>query len=157
MNPTVSLRRKGTFSITTFLTVVSSVANSLFSAKTSLLARRFIKVLLPTLVYPTREIRTKEPLFPRCEAICLSTFFPRWFMSFISLGDNEKKAISDADTKPDANNKSTANDMATIASTEGGIMVTPSNNSVKRHKVITPSNHSTKSFCIQWHTAICEG
>ena len=50
MNPTVSLRRNGTFSITTFLTVVSSVANNLFSAKTSDLASRFIIVLLPTLV-----------------------------------------------------------------------------------------------------------
>ena len=48
--------------------------------------------------------------------------------------DKEKKAISDADTKPDANNKSIANDMATIAPAEGGITVTPSNNSVKRHK-----------------------
>ena len=75
IKPTVSLSRNGTFSMTTFLTVVSRVANSLFSAKTSLLASRFINVLLPTLVYPTREILTNEPLFPRCEAICLSTFF----------------------------------------------------------------------------------
>ena len=75
MNPTVSLRRNGTFSITTFLTVVSRVAKSLFSAKTSDLASRFIIVLLPTLVYPTRESRTIEPLLPLCVAICLSTFF----------------------------------------------------------------------------------
>ena len=50
MKPTVSDSRKGTFSITTLRTVVSSVAKSLFSAKTSLLASRFINVLLPTLV-----------------------------------------------------------------------------------------------------------
>ena len=50
MNPTVSLSRKGQFSMTTFLTVVSKVAKSLFSANTSLFERRFINVLFPTLV-----------------------------------------------------------------------------------------------------------
>ena len=55
-------------------------------------------------------------------------------ISFKSPGDKEKNAISDADTKPDANNKSIANDMATIAPAEGDITVTPSNNSAKRHK-----------------------
>ena len=60
----VDSKRNGTFSITTLRTVVSSVAKSLFSAKTSLLASRFINVLFPTLVYPTREILTILPLLP---------------------------------------------------------------------------------------------
>ena len=50
MNPTVSVSRNGRFSMVTFLTVVSKVAKSLFSANTSLLLRRFISVDLPTLV-----------------------------------------------------------------------------------------------------------
>ena len=50
MKPTVSVKRKGRLSITTFLTVVSSVANNLFSANTSDLLIRFIMVDLPTLV-----------------------------------------------------------------------------------------------------------
>ena len=44
-------------------TVVSSVANSLFSAKTSDLLIRFMMVDLPTLVYPTRATRTSLPRF----------------------------------------------------------------------------------------------
>ena len=50
MKPTVSLNRKGRLSMTTFRTVVSRVANSLFSANTSLLDIRVMSVLLPTLV-----------------------------------------------------------------------------------------------------------
>ena len=50
MNPTVSESKKGTFSITTFLTVVSNVANNLFSANTSDLLNIFMIVDLPTLV-----------------------------------------------------------------------------------------------------------
>ena len=66
--------------MTTFLTVVSRVANNLFSAKTSLLLTTFIKVDFPTLVYPTRATRTIFPRFLRCTAICLSmltSFFLR--------------------------------------------------------------------------------
>ena len=48
----------GKFSITTFLTVVSKVANNLFSAKTSDLLNKFINVLLPTFVYPTKATLT---------------------------------------------------------------------------------------------------
>ena len=51
-----------------------------------------------------------------------------------SLGENEKNAISDADTKPEANNNRTANEIATMAPTEGAVTVTPSNKSAKRHK-----------------------
>ena len=50
MNPTVSVKRKGRLSITTLRTVVSRVAKSLFSAKTSLLLSMFMMVDLPTLV-----------------------------------------------------------------------------------------------------------
>ena len=50
MNPTVSARRNGRLSTTTFLTVVSRVAKSLFSANTSLLLSRFMMVDFPTLV-----------------------------------------------------------------------------------------------------------
>ena len=50
MKPTVSANRKGKFSIVTLRTVVSRVAKSLFSAKTSLFESRFISVDLPTLV-----------------------------------------------------------------------------------------------------------
>ena len=41
-------------------------------------------------------------------------------ISLRSVGDKEKNAISEADTKPDANNSNTAKEMATIAPTEGG-------------------------------------
>ena len=54
--------------------------------------------------------------------------------SFKSLGDKEKNAISDADTKPEANNNNTANEIAIMAPMEGAVTVTPSNNSAKRHK-----------------------
>ena len=54
--------------------------------------------------------------------------------SFKSPGDNEKNAISEADTKPEANNRRTANEIATMAPTEGAATVTPSNKSAKRHK-----------------------
>ena len=50
INPTVSAKRKGRFCNTTLRTVVSNVANNLFSANTSLFARMFIIVDLPTLV-----------------------------------------------------------------------------------------------------------
>ena len=50
MNPIVSVSRNGRLSIITLRTVVSSVANSLFSANTSDLLSRFISVDLPTLV-----------------------------------------------------------------------------------------------------------
>ena len=55
-------------------------------------------------------------------------------ISLRSVGEREKNAISEADTKPDANNKRTAKEIATIAPTEGAYTVTPSNNSAKRHK-----------------------
>ena len=47
MKPTVSDSRNGRLSKTTLRTVVSSVAKSCFSAKTSLLAMRFIKGRFP--------------------------------------------------------------------------------------------------------------
>ena len=58
--------------MTTLRTVVSSVAKSLFSAKTSLLLNRFIKVDFPTLVYPTRATRVSLPRFLRWIVFCLS-------------------------------------------------------------------------------------
>ena len=75
MKPTVSDIRKGRLSKTTLRTVVSSVAKSLFSAKTSLFEIRFISVDFPTLVYPTSATRTSAPRFERCTAICRSIFF----------------------------------------------------------------------------------
>ena len=50
MKPTVSDSKKGRLPMTTLRTVVSKVANSLFSASTSLLLSAFIKVDFPTLV-----------------------------------------------------------------------------------------------------------
>ena len=75
MNPTVSESKKGRFSMTTLRTVVSRVAKSLFSAKTSDLLKAFMIVDFPTFVYPTRETRIICPLFFRCVAICLSMVF----------------------------------------------------------------------------------
>ena len=85
MNPTVSASRKGRFSITTFLTVVSSVAKSLFSANTSLLASMFIIVDLPTLVYPTSATRMSLPLFFLWVVFCLSISARRSFRSDMRL------------------------------------------------------------------------
>lgn len=65
MNPTVSESRNGRLSIVTLRTVVSRVAKSLFSAKTSDLEMRFMSVDLPTLVYPTSATLTNLPLFCR--------------------------------------------------------------------------------------------
>ena len=65
MKPTVSASRNGRLSITTLRTVVSSVANSLFSANTSLFASMFMMVDLPTLVYPTSATRMVRPRFLR--------------------------------------------------------------------------------------------
>ena len=64
MNPTVSPRRKGRLPITTFRVVVSNVANNLSSANTFDLLIVFIRVDLPTLVYPTRATRINFPLLP---------------------------------------------------------------------------------------------
>ena len=61
MKPTVSVNKNGKFPITTLRTVVSSVAKSLFSAKTSDLESAFIKVDFPTLVYPTNATLTTFP------------------------------------------------------------------------------------------------
>ena len=85
MNPTVSLSKKGRFSIMTLRTVVSRVAKSLFSAKTSLLASKFINVDLPTLVYPTKATRIKRPRFLRCVLFCLSISAKRSFSKDIRL------------------------------------------------------------------------
>ncbi len=79
MNPTVSESRNGRLPTTTFLTVVSRVANSLFSANTSDLLRRFMTVDFPTLVYPTRATWTMLPLLPRWVAFCLSIFSSFFF------------------------------------------------------------------------------
>ena len=64
INPTVSLIKNGRFPITSFLTVVSSVAKSLSSAKTFDLHKRFMSVDFPTLVYPTIATLTSLPRFP---------------------------------------------------------------------------------------------
>ena len=50
IKPTVSANSKGTFLMAIFRTVVSNVAKSLFSANTSDLLNRFIKVDFPTFV-----------------------------------------------------------------------------------------------------------
>ena len=66
--------------------------------------------------------------------MCLSEGCSSSSISLRSLGEREKNAISEADTKPDANNNNTANTMATIAPNEGAETVTPSKSSAKRHK-----------------------
>ena len=55
-------------------------------------------------------------------------------ISLLSFGDNEKKAISEAETKPEANNNNIAKIKAIIAPMEGVITVTPSNKFAKWHK-----------------------
>ena len=85
INPTVSDNKNGKFSITTLRTVVSSVANNLFSANTSDLLNVFIIVLLPTLVYPTSATRTICPRFLRWVAICLSMACSFFFKTVIWL------------------------------------------------------------------------
>ena len=65
MKPTVSVNKNGIPSQTTLRTVESTVANNLFSAKTSVLASFCIKVDLPTFVYPTKETRTIRSRFLR--------------------------------------------------------------------------------------------
>ena len=72
INPTVSLKRNGKFLITVFRTVVSSVANNLFSTNTSLFPTAFIKVDFPTFVYPTIATRTIVPRLLLWVLICLS-------------------------------------------------------------------------------------
>ena len=83
MKPTVSESRNGRLSIITLRTVVSNVANSLFSANTSLLASRFINVDLPTLVYPTNAARIIRPRFFRWVDFCLSISARRSFSNDI--------------------------------------------------------------------------
>ena len=85
MNPTVSASRNGRLSMTTFLTVVSSVAKSLFSAKTSLFDSIFMIVDLPTFVYPTRATRIILPRFFRCVVFCRSISASLSFSSDIRL------------------------------------------------------------------------
>ena len=59
--------------------------------------------------------------------IRLSVLFSCLSTSFISLGEREKKAISDADTNAEHPKSNTANKSATIALILGVITVTPSN------------------------------
>ena len=66
-------------------------------------------------------------------------------ISFKSLGDKEKKAISEADTKPEANKRSTAKVMATMAPKEGAVTVTLSNKSANWHKYESGSKESSIS------------
>ena len=79
IKPTVSESRNGRFSIITLRTVVSNVANSLFSAKTSLFESKVINVDFPTLVYPTNATRIKRPRFFRWVDFCLSISAKRSF------------------------------------------------------------------------------
>ena len=72
IKPTVSESRKGRLSTITLRTVVSSVANSLFSASTFDLPMRFIIVDFPALVYPTRATRIIFSRFLRCMVFCWS-------------------------------------------------------------------------------------
>lgn len=83
IKPTVSDSRNGRFSIITLRTVVSNVANSLFSANTSLLESSVIRVDLPTLVYPTNATRIRRPRFLRWVAFCLSISARRSFSNDI--------------------------------------------------------------------------
>ena len=76
------------------------------------------------------------------ELICLSkAYFPS-YISFKSTSKREKKAISEADTKPDAYNNITANKIATMAPKVGAVTVTPSNKSAKWHKYESGSKES---------------
>lgn len=66
--------------MTTFLTVASKVAKSLFSTSTSDLLSRFMTVLFPTFVYPTnaqrntpsRDFRWVKPIFSMSWSLVLS-------------------------------------------------------------------------------------
>ena len=64
-------------------------------------------------------------------------FIGRMISSSISLrseGDNEKKAISDAEAKPEASRSTPAKTIATIAEKEGGYTVIPLKISANWHK-----------------------
>ena len=63
-------------------------------------------------------------------------------ISLKSTGEREKKAICEADTKPEAYNNKTANKIAMIAPMVGAVTVTPSNKSAKRHKYESGSKES---------------
>ena len=67
--------------------------------------------------------------------------FP-YSISLKSTGEREKKAISEADTKPEAYNNKTANKIAIMAPMVGAVTVTPSNKSAKRHKYESGSKES---------------
>ena len=67
-----------------------------------------------------RIVASKRSESSNKEVIYLSDECSSSSISLRSLGDKEKKAISEADTKPDANNNNTAKDIAIIAPTEGG-------------------------------------
>ena len=64
-------------------------------------------------------------------------------ISFRSFGDKEKKAISEAETNPDAPSKSAAITMAIMASIEGAETVTPSN-----QEAIWDNDDESKDKCI---------
>ena len=85
----MSVSKKGRLSITTFLTVVSKVANNLSSAKTSDLANWFINVDFPALVYPIKATLIKCFLALRlvidCFSIFLSCFLSSEILSLIIL------------------------------------------------------------------------
>ena len=55
-------------------------------------------------------------------------------ISLRSDGVREKKAISDAEAKPEANKSKPARIMATIAEKEGAVTVTPLKTSANWHK-----------------------
>ena len=72
------------------------------------------------------RIRSSEACFPSSTAL-------------ISVGDKEKKAISEADANPEHNNKTIAINKAIIAPTLGDIMATSSKRSKKPDKNVSES------------------
>ena len=96
----------------------------------------FTKLLEIRIVANKCSESSSRALIRLSEEVCPSS------ISLKSPGDREKKAISEADTKPDAYNNITANKIAMIAPMVGAVTVTPSNKSAKRHKYESGSKES---------------
>jgi hypothetical protein len=88
----------------------------------------FTKLLVINIVANKCSESFKRCLILSSERCCLSRIL------FKSEGESEKKAISEADAKPETNNNTTAKMAAIIADKEGAVMDISLKIAVKRYK-----------------------
>ena len=94
----------------------------------SIIMATFTRLLVIKMVASSRSESSKRDL------IFLSTSVFSSDNALRSAGESEKKAISDADAKPEKSNNNPASTMATRAEADGALTATPLKTSANWHK-----------------------